>query len=106
MHWPTGDLDLGSAPTVQTNDVDQARELLRQAYLPMEVRPIGSDPFDLLMNAVQLELMTAGYIRFAGQVMLRAPDVRSYHVAIPLPGHATNTWYDGQQHIATASESA
>jgi AraC-like DNA-binding protein len=106
MHWPAGDLSAGSAPVLQTSDVDQARELLRQAYLPMEVHPIGSDRFDLYMNAVQLQVMTAGYIRFASQVMLHAPDVRSYHIAIPLSGQATNTWDDGQQQIATTSESA
>jgi AraC-like DNA-binding protein len=106
MHWPAGDLNAGSAPMLQTSDVDQARELLRQAYLPMEVHPIGRDPFDLHINAVQLQVMTAGYIHFGGRVMLRAPDVRAYHVDIPLSGQATNTWDDGQQQIATTSESA
>jgi AraC-like DNA-binding protein len=32
--------------------------------------------------------------------------VRSYCIAIPLTGHARNTWDDGQQQIATALESA
>jgi hypothetical protein len=57
------------------------------------------------LNAVQLPVVTAGYIHFGGAVKLRAPDVRSYHVDIPLSGHAANTWDDGAQEIATASES-
>jgi AraC-like DNA-binding protein len=97
-----GELRLRSAPPVQTSDVDEARELLEAAYLPLQVNPVGRDPMDLRMNAVQLPLLTAGYIHFGGEVKLRAPDVRSYHIDIPLSGHAINSWDDGQQQIAAA----
>jgi AraC-like DNA-binding protein len=106
MRWTAIDMEVGPASVSHTSDVDQAREWLEHAYLPLEVHPIGSDPFELHMNAVQLQRMTAGYIRFGGEVMVRAPDVRAYHVDIPLSGQATNTWDDGQQQIATTSESA
>jgi AraC-like DNA-binding protein len=101
-----GELRFWSAPPVQTSDVDEAREVLKAAYLPLEVNPVGRDPLDMRMTAVQLPLLTAGYIHFGGEVKLRAPDVRSYHINIPLSGHAINSWDDGQQQIAAASVSA
>jgi hypothetical protein len=91
-----GELRFWSAPPLQTSDVDEAREVLEAAYLPLEVNPVGRDPLDMRMNAVQLPLLTAGYIHFGGEVKLRAPDVRSYHIDIPLSGHAINSWDDGQ----------
>jgi AraC-like DNA-binding protein len=101
MQWPPGDMEGRLAPVSQTSDVDQAREWLERAYLPIEVHPIGRDPFDLHMNAVQLQRMTTGCIRFGGQVEVRAPAVRAYHVNIPMSGHVINTWSDGQQQFAT-----
>jgi hypothetical protein len=89
-----GELRFWSAPPVQTSDVDEAREVLEAAYLPLEVNPVGRDPLDMRMNALQLPLLTAGYIHFGGEVKLRAPDVRSYHIDIPLSGHAINSWDD------------
>jgi hypothetical protein len=53
-------------------------------------------------NAVQLRVLTAGYIYVGGEVTLRAPEVRSYHVDIPLSGRAINSWDDGRQEMATA----
>jgi AraC-like DNA-binding protein len=106
MHRPVdGALTFGS-PVAQTSDVDEAREVLGQAYLPLEVDPISRDPLNLRLSAVQLQALTAGYIRFGGEVKLRAPDVRAYHVDIPLSGGATNTWADGRQQAATAGVSA
>jgi AraC-like DNA-binding protein len=90
----------------QTSDVDEIREMLGQAYLPLEVNPIGGDPLDLRMSAAELGVLTAGYIQFGGEVRLRAADVRSYHVAIPLCGQATNAWDDGHHDMAAASISA
>jgi AraC-like DNA-binding protein len=101
-----GELRYWSALPVQTSDVDEAREVLEAAYLPLEVNPVGRDPLDMRMNALQLPLLTAGYVHFGGEVKLRAPDVRSYHIDIPVSGHATNSWDDGQQQIAAACESA
>jgi AraC-like DNA-binding protein len=91
---------------VQTSDVDEARGVLEAAYLPLEVNPVGRDPLDMRLSAVALPVLTVGYIRFGCAVKLRAPDVRSYHVDIPVSGHATNSWDDGQQQIATAGASA
>ena len=42
-----GALRFGSAPVTQTSDVDEARELLGRAYLPLEINPIGCYPLDL-----------------------------------------------------------
>jgi AraC-like DNA-binding protein len=103
---PVDELTFGSAPVAQTDDVDEACEVLEQTYLPLRVKPIGGDSLNLRLNAVHLPLVTAGYIHFGGEVALRAPDIRSYHVNIPLSGRAINTWEDGHQEMATASVSA
>lgn len=95
-----------AAPVVQTNDVDEARELLGRAYLPLEVNPIGRAPLDLRMSAADLGVVTAGYVQFGGEVRVRVPDVHSYHVDIPLSGQATNAWDDGHHDVAVASVSA
>lgn len=106
MHGPVDELTFGSAPVAQTSDVDEASEVLEQNYLPLRVKPVGGDRLNLRLNAVHLPRVTVGYIHFGGEVALRAPDIRSYHVNIPLSGQATNTWDDGHQEMATASVSA
>jgi AraC-like DNA-binding protein len=106
MHRSVVELTFGSAQTAHTSDVDEARDLLARSYVPLQVHPLGADPLNLHMTAVQLRALTAGYVHFGGEVKLCAPDVRSYHVDIPVSGHATNTWDDGQQEIAVASVSA
>jgi AraC-like DNA-binding protein len=106
MRRSVGVVSVGSAPVVQTNDVDEARELLDRAYVPLEINPIGRCPLDLQMSSAEHGVLTAGYIQFGGEVRLRVPDVRSYHVDIPLSGQATNGWDDGHQDMAVASVSA
>jgi AraC-like DNA-binding protein len=72
----------------------------------MEVDPVGLHPFDLRVDAVRLPLLTVGHVRFGDEVTLRAPNVRSYHVNIPMTGCTTNVWGDGQRQVAAASVSA
>jgi AraC-like DNA-binding protein len=97
---------VGSAPVVQTNDIDEAREFLGRAYLPLELNPIGGCPLDLQMSAAELGVLTTGYVQFGGEVTVHVPDVHSYHVDIPLSGQARNEWDDGHRDIAVASASA
>jgi len=92
--------------SLHTNEVDEAREVLGALYEPFEISSVGRGPLDLEANSVQLALLTAGFIRFGGGANLRATDVRSYHISIPLEGHAMNSWADGQQQLAEASVSA
>ncbi|MDX1891674.1 AraC family transcriptional regulator [Mycolicibacterium sp. 050158] len=99
-------VDLGTASAVRTNDVDEARDLLGRAYLPLDIDPIGCAALDLQMNAADLGVMTAGYVHFGGEVRLRASDVHDYHIDIPLSGQATNAWDDGYEDVAVASVSA
>lgn len=106
MRPSSGVLNFGTAPTVRTDDVDEARDLLGRAYLPLDIDPIGRSALDLQMNATDLGVLTAGYIHFGGEVRLRAADVHAYHVDIPLSGRATNAWGDGHRDTAVASVSA
>ncbi|OAN41857.1 hypothetical protein A4X20_03175 [Mycolicibacterium iranicum] len=91
---------------MQTNDVDEARDLLCQAYMPLDIVPTATSAVDLRLSAVNLGVLTAGYVHFGGAVRVRVPDVQSYHVDIPLSGQVTNAWDDGHRDMATASVSA
>lgn len=106
MHGSLGVLSFGSAPLARTSDVDEARELLGRTYLPVEMNPIGRSPIDLQMSAAPLGVLTAGCVQFGGGVKVRAPDVRAYHIDIPLSGHASQTWDDGHHDTSVASVSA
>ncbi|MDG4667231.1 AraC family transcriptional regulator [Mycobacterium sp. 236(2023)] len=106
MRQSFGALSFGAAPVVQTNDVDEARDLLCRAYVPLDIDPVDRSPLDLQMSATDLGVLTAGHVHFGGEVRVLIPDVYSYHVDIPLSGQAKNAWDDGYQDVALASVSA
>lgn len=91
---------------VQTDDVDEARDLLGRAFLPLDLNPIGGPRLDMRMSAADLGVLTAGYVHFGGEVGVRVPEVRTYHVDIPLAGKVRNAWDDGHQNTAVAAVSA
>lgn len=92
--------------SVHIGDVDEAREVLGALYVPLEVNPVGPRPLDLRIDPLQLPMLTAGFVCFGNEVLVRVPDVRSYHVNIPIAGRAVNLLGDGQQRITEASVSA
>jgi hypothetical protein len=47
------------------------------------------------MNAVQLPLLTAGYLGFGADIAIRADDVTAYYIDAPLSGSAVSRWRDG-----------
>jgi AraC-like DNA-binding protein len=47
------------------------------------------------MNAVQLPLITAGYLGFGADITIRADDVTAYYIDAPLSGRAVSRWRDG-----------
>src|ERR1700744_3058708 len=84
-----------SAPKFRTTDVDEAADALGRVYVAAELTPIGTKPVNMQMNALQLPLLTAGYLSFGVDVAIRADDVTAYYIDAPLSGTAVSRWRDG-----------
>jgi AraC-like DNA-binding protein len=85
------------APEVRTTDVDEATDALGRVYVAAELTPIGTKTVNMQMNAVELPLLTAGYLIFGADISIRADDVTAYYIDIPLSGIAVSRWRDGGQ---------
>lgn len=84
-----------SAPEFRTTDVDEAADAVGRVYVDAELTPIGAKSVNMQMNALQLPLLTAGYVGFGADVAIRADDVTAYYIDAPLSGRALSRWRDG-----------
>ena len=91
MYEPAFDL----APEFRTTDVDEAADALGRVYVAAELTPIANNSVNMQMNALQLPLLTAGYLTFGVDVAVQADDVTAYYIDAPLSGRAVSTWRDG-----------
>lgn len=83
------------SPEFRTTDVDEAAEALGRVYVAAELNPIGTNSVNMQMNALQLPMLTAGYLGFGVHVAIRADDVTAYYIDAPLSGRAISRWPDG-----------
>jgi AraC-like DNA-binding protein len=95
-----------SSPRIQTTDVDEATDVLSRVYLPVKVRPAGSNSLDMNLRAEELPMLTAGYLHFGTDVCIRGDDVPAYYIEAPLSGTAENVWRDGWLEKTTAGSAA
>jgi AraC-like DNA-binding protein len=95
-----------SSPRVQTTDVDEATDVLSRVYLPVKLRPVGSNSLDMDLRAQELPMLTAGYLHFGTDVCIRGDDVPAYYIEAPLSGTAVNVWRDGRLEKTTAGSAA
>ncbi|MCW2587615.1 MAG: AraC family transcriptional regulator, partial [Mycobacterium sp.] len=91
-----------SSPRIQTTDVDEATDVLSRVYLPVKLRPAGSNSLDMDLKAEELTMLTAGYLHFGTDVTIRGDDVPAYYIEAPLSGTAVSLWRDGQLERTTA----
>jgi hypothetical protein len=84
-----------SSPRIQTTNVDEATDVLSRVYLPMKLRPAGSNPLDMELKAEELPMLTARYLHLGTDVCIRADDVPAYYIEAPLSDTAVNVWRDG-----------
>src|ERR1700716_2180140 len=80
------------APLMDTSDIDEATELLRPAFFPLDIAPCGTEPLGIGVKAEQLPLMSIGYLDMGGEAVLRAADMPVYQVAIVASGHSVTKW--------------
>src|SRR3984885_8847428 len=83
------------APEFRTTDIDEAADALDRVYVAAELTPVGTKSVNMQMNALQLPLLTAGYLGFGVDIAIRADDVTAYYIDAPLSGRAVSRWRDG-----------
>jgi AraC-like DNA-binding protein len=94
------------APLMDTSDIDEATELLRPAFFPLDIAPCGKGPLRIRVKAEQLPLLSIGYLNMGGEAVLRAADMPVYQVAIVASGHSVTKWHDRHGATVTAAGSA
>src|ERR1700737_3818292 len=95
-----------SSPRIQTTDVDEATDVLSRMFLPLNLRPAGSNSLDMALRAEKLPLLAAGYVHLGTDVCIRGDDVPDYYIEAPLSGTAVNVWRDGRLEKTTAGSAA
>ncbi|MDT5009898.1 MAG: hypothetical protein QOH57_1515 [Mycobacterium sp.] len=83
------------APEVRTTDVDEAADALSRVYVAAELTPMDTKSVNMQMKALQLPLLTVGYLGFGVDVAIRTDDVPAYYIDAPLSGNAVSRWRDG-----------
>jgi AraC-like DNA-binding protein len=94
------------APLICTTDVDEATELLRPAFFPINITPSGTDSLCIRVKADQLPLLSVGYLDMSDEAVMRVADVPSCHIAVALSGHTVTTWPDHRGSTVTGPGSA
>ena len=84
------------APEVRTTDIDEAADALGRVYVAAELTPNDTKSVNMQMNALQLPLLTAGYLGFGADISIRANDVTAYYIDAPISGRAVSRWRDGE----------
>ncbi|ORW41743.1 hypothetical protein AWB90_20915 [Mycobacterium paraense] len=90
------ELPFNRAPEVRTTDVEEAADALGRVYVTAELIPNTNKSVNMQMNALQLPLLTAGYLGFGADITIRADDVAAYYIDAPLSGRAVSRWRDGE----------
>ena len=83
------------ATEVRTTDVDQAADALGRMYVDARLTPIDTKSVNMQMKALQLPLLTAGYLGFGVDIAIHADEVPAYYIDAPLSGSSVSRWRDG-----------
>jgi|ERR1700733_13803003 len=94
------------APMMDTTDIDEATEVLRPAFSPIDIAPCGVESLRIRVKAKQLPLISVGYLNMGGEAVLRAADMPGYQVAVAVSGHSVTKWPDRHPTTITAPGSA
>jgi AraC-like DNA-binding protein len=79
----------GRHPVVSSRDLDVARRVLSEVYLPMDFPSVSaSTSLDMSLNIIKVGRVTAGYLHFGDALRIQTVEAANYHVDIPLTGRA------------------
>ncbi|WP_404431471.1 AraC family transcriptional regulator [Microbacterium lacus] len=80
----------GSHRVASSRDVDHARQLLSEVFLPVDFPSARtSSTFEMQLNALKVGKLTCGYMRFRDAVRIETAEAENYHIDIPTRGRAT-----------------
>jgi AraC-like DNA-binding protein len=91
---------------VDTMDADEAAEVLRPAFFPIEIAPSGTHSLRIRVKADQLPLLSIGYLDMGGAAVMRIADIPGYQIAVAVSGHTVTKWPDRHTTTVTAPGSA
>jgi AraC-like DNA-binding protein len=78
---------LSAYPIARAADADEAQAAVTRTYLPHRLDVLNRGVrLDMRLNAVRVGAVTAGYLRYGGEVRLITAVASNYHVNIPLVG--------------------
>ncbi|MDL5156111.1 AraC family transcriptional regulator [Actinomycetospora termitidis] len=93
---------LAQYPVMNTADVDEARHVITEVYVPHELDSAGGRPLDARLNSVASERLTLGYLVYGAEASLDLPPLeRCYHVNLTLRGRTEVTRRAGKDHVIT-----
>jgi AraC-like DNA-binding protein len=101
-----GTVTSGWATLMDTRDIDEATEVLRPAFFPVDITPSGMDSLHIRVKAEQLPLLSIGYLELGGEAVIRVADMPSYQIAVAVSGHTVTKWPGGHASTLTAPGSA
>ncbi|MQA16808.1 MAG: helix-turn-helix domain-containing protein [Pseudonocardiaceae bacterium] len=94
---------LAGHPVMHTADVDEARHVVTEVYVPHELDTAGGRPLDARLNVVASPRLTLGYLIYGADASLTLPPLRHcYHVNLTLSGTTRATRRGGREEVVTA----
>jgi len=94
---------LAGHPVMHTGDVDEARHVVTEVYVPHELDSAGGRPLDARLNVVASPTLTLGYLVYGADASLTLPPLRHcYHVNLTLTGTTTATRRGGRDRVVTS----
>lgn len=78
-----------SRPVASSRDVDHARQVLGEVFLPVGLHPARkSGTFDMRLNALTVGRLTCGHMLFGNALHIETAEAANYHIDIPTGGRA------------------
>nr|WP_255426335.1 AraC family transcriptional regulator [Pseudonocardia sp. C8] len=97
MHAPAFDEPLARHSVMNTEDVDVARHVVTEVYVPHDLDSSNGRPLDARLNCVASPRMTLGYLVYGADAMLTLPPLQHcYHVNLTLSGRTKVTRRGGR----------
>jgi AraC-like DNA-binding protein len=100
----TKNFSMHSHSFTHTSDVDEARDAVRDVYLPHDLSVRGD--FDMTLNAYGGDSSTLGFLAYGADTRLHMPPTGShYHVNLTIQGHTEGARADGARSTTEANRS-
>ncbi len=94
---------LAGHAVMNTEDVDEARHVVTEVYVPHDLDSSGGRPLDARLNCVASPRLTLGYLVYGADATLTLPPLRHcYHVNLTLSGHTRVSRRGGREQAGTA----